>query len=192
MLYCFNQLKTEAWYALLLVWIWCRRSRQVMCTGEWHVTCYWTMHQSERQKKWNMEFLKSLVPAIISGEGPTEQDGAIPKETGPRLLRMKRLGLLVMGQTIDEDPVGEMMRVDQGISSSRPARSTRTHLAGTPIQSAYCCSTYLLCFVCVFADYLGHFIGVCTLLYFKLTVWRWNQMWAVCEETHTDACMCPS
>lgn len=104
------------------------------------------MHQSERQKKWNMEFLKSLVPAIISGEGPTEQDGAIPKETGPRLLRMKRLGLLVMGQTIDEDPVGESIGVDQGISSSRPARSNRTHLAGTAIRSAYCCSYVMFCF----------------------------------------------
>ncbi|XP_078141897.1 protein furry homolog-like isoform X4 [Centroberyx gerrardi] len=71
-----------------------------------------------------MEFLRSLVPAVISGEGPIEHGGALPRETGPRLLRMKRLGLLAMGQTIEEDPV------DPVTSSSRPARSIRTHLKG--------------------------------------------------------------
>ncbi|TKS65254.1 hypothetical protein D9C73_028110 [Collichthys lucidus] len=70
-----------------------------------------------------MDFLKSLVPAVISGEGPIEHGGALPKDTGPRLLRMKRLGLLVMGQTIDEDPVDPMMEVDSSIGSSRPARN---------------------------------------------------------------------
>lgn len=78
-----------------------------------------------------MEFLKSLVPAIISGEGPTEQDEAVSSYTGPRLLRMKRLALLVMGQTIDEDQVDKMIEVDPGIGSSRPARRNRTRLKGT-------------------------------------------------------------
>lgn len=78
-----------------------------------------------------MEFLKSLVPAVISGERPKEQDEAMPSYTGPRLLRMKRLALLVMGQTIDEDPVDKMIEVDPGISSSRPARGNRTRLKGT-------------------------------------------------------------
>ncbi|XP_029905852.1 LOW QUALITY PROTEIN: protein furry homolog-like [Myripristis murdjan] len=71
-----------------------------------------------------MEFLKSLVPAVISGDGPIEHGGALPRETGPRLLRMKRLGLLAMGQTIDED------QVDPATSSSRLARPSRRRLKG--------------------------------------------------------------
>ncbi|XP_053470600.1 protein furry homolog-like isoform X1 [Ictalurus furcatus] len=49
-----------------------------------------------------MEFLKSLV---ISGDGggAMESGGLLPRETGPRLLRVKRLSLLSMGPTIDED-----------------------------------------------------------------------------------------
>lgn len=41
-----------------------------------------------------MEFLKSLVPTVISGDGglpATDGGGVWPRETGPRLLRMKRL-----------------------------------------------------------------------------------------------------
>ncbi|XP_034439631.1 protein furry homolog-like isoform X7 [Hippoglossus hippoglossus] len=77
-----------------------------------------------------MEFLKSLVPAAISGEGPSEHGGALPRETGPRLLRMKRLGLLVMGQTIEEVPVDPVIEVGPWTSSSRPARSNRTRFKG--------------------------------------------------------------
>lgn len=83
-----------------------------------------------------MDFLKSLVPAVISGEGPIEHGGALPKDTGPRLLRMKRLGLLVMGQTIDEGPVDPLMEVDPGIGSSRPARNG-AWLKGTIEPTAY-------------------------------------------------------
>lgn len=52
-----------------------------------------------------MEFLKSLV---ISGDGggTVESGGLLPRETGPRLLRVKRLSLLSMGQTIEEDHEG--------------------------------------------------------------------------------------
>lgn len=78
-----------------------------------------------------MEFLKSLVPAAISGEGPVEHGGALSRETGPRLLRMRRLGLLSMGQTIEEGPVDPMIQVDPGIGLSRPARRNRTRLKGT-------------------------------------------------------------
>lgn len=77
-----------------------------------------------------MEFLKSLVPAVISGDGPIDYGGAVFRDTGPRLLRMKRLGLLAMGQTVDVDPVYSMLDVDPGIGSSRPARSNRTRIKG--------------------------------------------------------------
>lgn len=74
-----------------------------------------------------MEFLKSLVPAVISGEGSIEHGGALPRETGPRLIRMKRLGLLAMGQTIEEVPVDPMIEV----------RRNRTRLKGTTDSAAY-------------------------------------------------------
>uniref|UniRef100_A0A3Q1CP11 Furry homolog, like n=1 Tax=Amphiprion ocellaris TaxID=80972 RepID=A0A3Q1CP11_AMPOC len=65
-----------------------------------------------------MEFLKSLVPAVISGDGSVENGGALPKETGPRLLRMKRLGLLAMGQAIEEDSVDPVLNLKPGIASA--------------------------------------------------------------------------
>lgn len=83
-----------------------------------------------------MEFLKSLVPAVISGEGPIEHGGALPRETGPRLLRMKRLGLLAMGQTIEEDPVDMLMEVDPVIGSSRAASSNKSRLKGMTDSTA--------------------------------------------------------
>uniref|UniRef100_A0A3Q1ITR4 Uncharacterized protein n=1 Tax=Anabas testudineus TaxID=64144 RepID=A0A3Q1ITR4_ANATE len=75
-----------------------------------------------------MEFLKSLVPAVISGEGATEHGGALPRETGPRLLRMKRMGLLAMGQTIEEDPVGAQ--------TSLTDHKFRHSAASTPVSSS--------------------------------------------------------
>ncbi|KAJ7986512.1 hypothetical protein DPEC_G00340640 [Dallia pectoralis] len=69
-----------------------------------------------------MEFLRSLVPASISGEGGAmDTGGALPRETGPRLLRMKRLGLLAMGQTIEEDQDGLV-----STSIARPTQSNKT------------------------------------------------------------------
>lgn len=84
-----------------------------------------------------MDFLKSLVPAVISGEVATEHGGGLHRETGPRLLRMKRMGLLAMGHTIEEDPVDPVMEIDPDIVSSRPARSTRTRLRGTSDITVY-------------------------------------------------------
>ncbi|TSN30210.1 hypothetical protein Baya_9439 [Bagarius yarrelli] len=57
-----------------------------------------------------MEFLKSLVPTVISGDsgGSVESGGLLPRDTGPRLLRVKRLSLLSMGPTIEEDPEGSV------------------------------------------------------------------------------------
>uniref|UniRef100_A0AAX7TYV3 Furry homolog, like n=1 Tax=Astatotilapia calliptera TaxID=8154 RepID=A0AAX7TYV3_ASTCA len=89
------------------------------------------MHQSKRPKvSSTMDFLKSLVPAVISGEGSAEHGGTEPREPGPRLLRVKRLGLLTMGQTIEEDLVDPVTKQDAGISSSRHARSNHTRLKG--------------------------------------------------------------
>ncbi|XP_037830132.1 protein furry homolog-like isoform X4 [Kryptolebias marmoratus] len=84
-----------------------------------------------------MEFLKSLVPAVISGESPVEHGAALPKESGPRLLRMKRLGLLAMGQTIEEDPVDPETKVSSRLSSSRLAWSNQIRFkASAPVSSS--------------------------------------------------------
>uniref|UniRef100_A0A8C8IEB9 Protein furry homolog-like n=1 Tax=Oncorhynchus tshawytscha TaxID=74940 RepID=A0A8C8IEB9_ONCTS len=80
-----------------------------------------------------MEFLRSLVPAAISWDGGAlESGGGLPRETGPRLLRMKRLGLLAMGQTIEEDQEGLV-----STSTTRPVRSNRTNRikASAPVSS---------------------------------------------------------
>lgn len=78
-----------------------------------------------------MEFLRSLVPAVISGDGSAEQFGALPRETGPRLISIKRLGFLAMGQTVDEDPLDCVAAVDPGLRSSRSARRNQSPQKGT-------------------------------------------------------------
>lgn len=105
------------------------------------------MHQSERPKVSNMDFLKSLVPAVISGEGSTEHGGTESREPGPRLLRVKRLGLLTMGQTIEEDLVDPVTKVDAGMGSSRHARSSQTRLKGTTDPNAHN-SVFMLLYMC--------------------------------------------
>lgn len=99
-----------------------------------------------------MEFLKSLVPAVISGEGPIEHGGALPRESGPRLLRMKRLGLLAMGQTIEEDPVGLVTEVVPVTGSSRLAGISKVRLKGMTDSVVVICTD----FVCLL---LINFIG---------------------------------
>lgn len=68
-----------------------------------------------------MEFLKSLVPTVISGDGglpATDAGGVWPKETGPRLLRMKRL----VSQANEEEYEGST-------PTSRPAVRLQRHRA---------------------------------------------------------------
>ncbi|XP_076134284.1 protein furry homolog-like isoform X3 [Alosa pseudoharengus] len=89
-----------------------------------------------------MEFLKSLVPAVISGDSgatATTTTGSItpgtaaevlPRDSGPRLLRVKRLGLLAMGQTIEEDLMGPSQPI-------RPPRLYRHRpKASAPVSSS--------------------------------------------------------
>lgn len=105
--------------------------RKVLRVGERQAACQWNALQSEEPKRWNMEFLRSLVPAVISGEGSAEQFGALPRETGPRLISIRRLGFLAMGQTVDEDPVDHVAAVDPGLRLSRSARRNKSPQKGT-------------------------------------------------------------
>uniref|UniRef100_A0A673M1U7 Protein furry homolog-like n=1 Tax=Sinocyclocheilus rhinocerous TaxID=307959 RepID=A0A673M1U7_9TELE len=68
-----------------------------------------------------MEFFKSLVPTVISGDGglpATDAVGVWPRETGPRLLRMKRL----VSQANEEEQDGSSL-------TSRPAVRLQRHRA---------------------------------------------------------------
>ncbi|XP_016144024.1 protein furry homolog-like [Sinocyclocheilus grahami] len=68
-----------------------------------------------------MEFFKSLVPTVISGDGglpATDAGGVWPRETGPRLLRMKRL----VSQANEEEQDGSSL-------TSRPAVRLQRHRA---------------------------------------------------------------
>ncbi|XP_061328295.1 protein furry homolog-like isoform X7 [Pezoporus flaviventris] len=49
-----------------------------------------------------MEFLKKIVPTVASGEVDLDV-GSPARETSPRLLKMRRVRLFALGQTIDED-----------------------------------------------------------------------------------------
>ncbi|XP_054644743.1 protein furry homolog-like isoform X3 [Dunckerocampus dactyliophorus] len=79
----------------------------------------------------NMDFLKNLVPGggqVPNVHGPLVHGGAVlPREPGSRLLRLRRPGLLAMGQAIEEDPEGSDDPVN---ASSRPLRISKTRLKG--------------------------------------------------------------
>lgn len=49
-----------------------------------------------------MEFLKKIVPTVVSGDVVLDV-GSTVRESSPRLLKMRRVSLLSLGQTIDED-----------------------------------------------------------------------------------------
>ncbi|KAM6267960.1 protein furry homolog-like isoform 1-T1 [Spheniscus humboldti] len=49
-----------------------------------------------------MEFLKKIVPTVISGDVVLDV-GSTARESSPRLLKMRRVRLFSLGQTIDED-----------------------------------------------------------------------------------------
>ncbi|TNN42909.1 hypothetical protein EYF80_046912 [Liparis tanakae] len=59
----------------------------------------------------------------MSGEAPVEHWGVLPRDTGPRLLGIRRLGLLAMGQTIEEGPADPL-------PGGEPGRWNRTGLKG--------------------------------------------------------------
>lgn len=49
-----------------------------------------------------MEFLKKIVPTVASGDVVPDV-GSTARESSPRLLKMRRVRLFSLGQTIDED-----------------------------------------------------------------------------------------
>ncbi|XP_058853378.1 protein furry homolog-like isoform X4 [Acipenser ruthenus] len=75
-----------------------------------------------------MDFLKRVAPAVMFGDVVLEV-GSTVRDSSPRLLKMKRVSLLSMGQTIDEDE-------EMGHRGFRLDRSTRIRLkASAPVSS---------------------------------------------------------
>lgn len=57
-----------------------------------------------------MEFLKKIVPTGASGD--VADVGSTARESSPRLLKMRRVRLFALGQTIDEDEETYVVRPD--------------------------------------------------------------------------------
>lgn len=51
-----------------------------------------------------MDFLKKVVPSVMSGDVVLDVGSTI-RESSPKLLKMKRVSLLSVGHTIDEDNI---------------------------------------------------------------------------------------
>ena len=81
-----------------------------------------------------MEFLRSLVPTVISGEGVAPETAlsrekgaaALPRETGPRLLSMRRLSLLAMGSTVQEEDASARPPRPTGLRGTQDMRGQRS------------------------------------------------------------------
>ncbi|XP_075005135.1 protein furry homolog-like isoform X6 [Calonectris borealis] len=58
-----------------------------------------------------MEFLKKIVPTVVSGDVVLDV-GSTARESSPRLLKMRRVRLFSLGQTIDEDEETRVLHPD--------------------------------------------------------------------------------
>ncbi|KAM9286636.1 protein furry homolog-like isoform 9-T9 [Cariama cristata] len=58
-----------------------------------------------------MEFLKKIVPTVVSGDVVLDV-GSTARESSPRLLKMRRVRLFSLGQTIDEDEEAQVLHPD--------------------------------------------------------------------------------
>lgn len=71
--------------------------QSVLCSRSAVLRKFWMYR---RQVK--MDFLKKIVPTVASGDVVLEVGSSV-RENSPRLLKMRRVSLLSLGQTIDED-----------------------------------------------------------------------------------------
>ncbi|KAM9027895.1 protein furry homolog-like isoform 6-T6 [Ara ararauna] len=79
-----------------------------------------------------MEFLKKIVPTVASGE--VELDvGSPARETSPRLLKMRRVRLFVLGQTIDEDEETHVLH--PGYTSTPPSRVNKRRVSPSVVST---------------------------------------------------------
>ncbi|XP_069057619.1 protein furry homolog-like isoform X2 [Pleurodeles waltl] len=78
-----------------------------------------------------MDFFKKVVPSVMSGDVVLDV-GSTVRESSPKLLKMRRVSLLSLGQTIDEDEVADFKftnfrRYKRRPPASPPASSLKKH-----------------------------------------------------------------
>ncbi|XP_057696254.1 protein furry homolog-like isoform X2 [Corythoichthys intestinalis] len=82
--------------------------------------------------KLNTEVLKNIVPGgglFSSGQGiPLEHAVTSLQEAGPQVIRMRRMGLLIMGDTIVEED--STVDGEQAAALAGPVRNRKTHFKG--------------------------------------------------------------
>lgn len=83
-----------------------------------------------------MDFFKKAVPSVISGDVVLDI-GTTLRESSPKLLKMRRVSLLSLGQTIDEDDRDRVHSICSmylfGILNVRKLWDQYTHPPHTPI-----------------------------------------------------------
>ncbi|XP_059700850.1 protein furry homolog-like isoform X8 [Haemorhous mexicanus] len=78
-----------------------------------------------------MEFLKKIVPAAASGD--VVDVGSTARESSPRLLKMRRVRLFSLGQTIDEDEETHVLHPDY--SSAPPSRVNKRRVSPSVVST---------------------------------------------------------
>ncbi|KAM6206706.1 protein furry homolog-like isoform 3-T3 [Sarcoramphus papa] len=79
-----------------------------------------------------MEFLKKIVPAVVSGDVVPDV-GSAGRESSPRLLKMRRVRLFSLGQTIDEDEETHVLHPDY--TSTPPSRVNKRRVSPSVVST---------------------------------------------------------
>ncbi|XP_075565666.1 protein furry homolog-like isoform X3 [Pelecanus crispus] len=79
-----------------------------------------------------MEFLKKIVPTAVSGDVVLDV-GTTARESSPRLLKMRRVRLFSLGQTIDEDKETHVLHPDY--TSTPPSRVNRRRVSPSVVST---------------------------------------------------------
>ncbi|KAM9236796.1 protein furry homolog-like [Leptosomus discolor] len=79
-----------------------------------------------------MEFLKKIVPAVVSGDVVPDV-GSTAHESAPRLLKMRRVRLFSLGQTIDEDEETHVLHPDY--TSTPPSRANKRRVSPSVVST---------------------------------------------------------
>ncbi|XP_075356152.1 protein furry homolog-like isoform X8 [Mycteria americana] len=79
-----------------------------------------------------MEFLKKIVPTVVSGDVVLDV-GTTASESSPRLLKMRRVRLFSLGQTIDED--GETHVLHPDYTSTPPSRVNKRRVSPSVVST---------------------------------------------------------
>ncbi|XP_054679044.1 protein furry homolog-like isoform X6 [Grus americana] len=79
-----------------------------------------------------MEFLKKIVPTVVSGDVVLDV-GSTARESSPRLLKMRRVRLFSLGQTIDEDEETHVLHPDY--TSTPPSRVNKRRVSPSVVST---------------------------------------------------------